>query len=153
MGLEASVQGRIGNRKVRDEMDPKDNIRDVFVGQYDAKVSENGRVKIPADWATAFPPGETAYVAKSIDSRSLCLLTTRAMEGLLSDIRDRALFDVKVKLALDEFGTKTEWITVNDDGTITLSEEMRKYANIKTSVSFIGTFTTIRIWSSSALAC
>lgn len=102
-----------------------------FVGRYNEMVSEGGNVKIPEEWAVAFPPGSTAYVVQSIDSRSLCHLTPDAMTKFTAEVGPKALFDPEVKAALDKLGEKSEAQTVNSDGTIPLSETMRAYANIE----------------------
>ena len=123
----------------------------VFVGRYSEKVSEGGSVKIPNEWAVAFPPGSTAYVVQSLDSKSLCLLTPDAMTKFTAEVGPKALFDPEVKAALDKLGEKSEAQTVNADGTLALSGAMRAYANIEESAEFVGVFRFARIWKPSAL--
>ena len=123
----------------------------VFVGRYNEKVSEGGNVKIPEEWAVAFPPGSTAYVVQSLDSKSLCLLTPDAMTKFTAEVGPKALFDPEVKAALDKLGKKSEAQTVNADGTLPLSGAMRAYANIEESAEFVGVFRFARIWNPSAL--
>ena len=123
----------------------------VFIGRYNEKVSGVGNVKIPEEWAVAFPPGSTAYVVQSLDSKSLCLLTPDAMTKFTAEVGPKALFDPEVKAALDKLGEKSEAQTVNSDGTILLSGAMRAYANIEESAEFVGVFRYARIWNPSAL--
>ena len=123
----------------------------VFVGRYSEKVSEGGSVMIPEEWAVAFPPGSTAYVVQSLDSKSLCLLTPDAMTKFTAEVGPKALFDPEVKAALDKLGEKSEAQTVNADGTLALSGAMRAYANIEESAEFVGVFRFARIWNPSAL--
>ncbi len=125
----------------------------LFLSKYVNKVDKKGRVSVPAQYRAALPkegvPG--VIVSPSLKLKCLDCADYEFIEKLSSGIYGNfGLFtDQHNEVATSVFGD-SDLLQFDPNGRITLSDDLRKYANIDSNALFVGLGKTFQIWEPKA---
>ena len=117
----------------------------MFVGEYDRSVDGNGRLALPSTFRDDL--GERCYVTRH---PSGCLAVTS--EEVFRLDAERVLVQVRngerPQSAARDFGVSSSLLSIDKQGRITLDEESRKHAGLRSGgqVVIAGALSCLQIW-------
>lgn len=123
----------------------------VFVGEYDRSVDGNGRLVLPASFRDEL--GTRCYV--TADPRGFVSITTEAtFEAKARQLAEAVHAGEQPDSALRSFGVNSSVVAVDKQGRITLDEEARAHAGIRTGAqaTLAGAIETLQVWRPSRYA-
>ncbi len=121
-----------------------------FIGNFDAKVDEKGRVFVPSSFRKILQKNETDHLIlrRDVFQKCLVLFPQEIWDEQVDAITARTnMFDRQGRDALRRFVASAEPMTLDSGGRILLPRRYMEEANIHSEVRFIGVDNTIEIWS------
>ena len=88
------------------------------------------------------------------DPRERCvnIMPKDEMDGLLAQLRQKALFDPAQMKVLQVIGANSDLLTLDSQGRIRLSDKLLQFANLTTTVAMVGSVRMIKLWDPKVLA-
>jgi MraZ protein len=117
---------------------------------YDNVVDEKRRVQIPSNWRKGQNETEFMLVIWSTGSQKdacLLVLPPAAADKLRSRITAMPFGDAHAEALRRALGRKSQMVTSDKAGRLTLPEHMAKAAGIETKVVLVGMFDRFQIWN------
>lgn len=115
----------------------------MFVGEFDRSVDGAGRIALPADFRDLLVP--KCFV--TYDPDGFVKVTTEAWFRAESDfLREEIRAGRRPASALRAFGTRTQVLSVDKQGRITLDETTRRSAGIQGQAIIAGAVDHLEIW-------
>jgi MraZ protein len=125
--------------------------RTVFVGTFRHAVDEKKRLAIPAKWRAAARGSQEFYVLPDPKS-CLVVLPESAMNKMLERADDISIGEYERRDVLRLIASKAHGSPCDNQGRITLTEELLRHAGIDGEAVLVGVLTKFEIWSSARLA-
>lgn len=117
----------------------------MFVGEYDRSVDGNGRLALPSTFRDDL--GERCYVTR--DPSGCLNVTSEEVFGLEAQrVLDRVRSGERPESAARDFGVSSSLLSIDKQGRITLDEESRKHAGLRSGgqVVIAGALSCLQIW-------
>jgi MraZ protein len=115
----------------------------VFVGEFDRSVDGAGRLALPADFRDDL--GAKCYV--TCDPFGFVKITTEENFRVEADfLREQVRAGREPASALRAFGTKTQIVSIDKQGRITLDEATRRHAGLANQAIIAGAIDHLEIW-------
>jgi MraZ protein len=115
----------------------------VFVGEFERSVDGAGRVALPASFRADL--GSKCYL--TCDPEGFVRITTE--ESFTSEaafLREQVRAGAQPRSALRAFGTKTQIVSIDKQGRITLDEATRAHAGVRNEAIIAGAIDALEIW-------
>ncbi len=116
----------------------------MFLGKYPCKLDGNNRLLVPASFRKQIAGG--VYITQGFD-RNLLVLTAGAFEEIYRRVTSLNIADPLARLLLRLIlGTASE-MEIEPSGHITISEELREFAQIGENNLMVGQGDYIELWA------
>jgi MraZ protein len=122
----------------------------MFAGEFHARAERPGLFRLPPIFLAAFPPPQAGakrpvVVLKSHD-RCLWLYQPEAWDATLAAMR-AALDAEQSRLLMHHVVAESTLLTLDAQGRLALSDDLRDYAEIRTEIVLVGLYDRIEVWS------
>lgn len=123
----------------------KERLRIVFVGEYDRSVDGNGRLALPATFRDEL--GDRCYVTTD-PAGFVSITTVQNFEADAAQILDEVRNGSLPESATRDFGVNSTIAAIDKQGRITLDEQVRNHAGIRSGGQAIlaGALTKLEVW-------
>jgi MraZ protein len=120
----------------------------VFVGEFERSVDGAGRLALPASFRDDL--GSKCYV--TCDPEGFVKITTEeTFRSEAEFLKAQVRAGEQPTSALRAFGTKTQIVSIDKQGRITLDETTRRHAGLRSEAVIAGALDSLEIWRPSRL--
>ncbi|MDJ0770219.1 MAG: hypothetical protein QNJ12_15570 [Ilumatobacter sp.] len=118
---------------------------DVFVGEYDRSVDGTGRLALPSTFRSLL--GDRCYVTCDPDG-FVSITTIDHFQQQADHLLEQVQAGEQPRSALRAFGVNSSVVSIDKQGRITLDEESRTHAGIRSGGEAIiaGAITNLEVW-------
>ena len=116
------------------------------IGRYACTLEHDNRLTLPAEWLEYLGENQHVIVLPDPGERCLRLVSAGNMELRLAKMRERALRDPAVNRALQVIGGVSEFLDVDADGRIGISEKLLAFAGITCQLVMVGCEWYAQLW-------
>lgn len=117
-----------------------------YTGQYRHALDDKNRLTIPSAWRSAHGDSDT-FLATPHPDGYIAVLPPAEVEKLHEKIAQKALTDRDAQDAFQRFFSETLAFTFDKQGRISLSDELRKHADIAKDAVLVGSLNKFAIYS------
>ena len=122
-----------------------------LVGRFDHALDPKKRLTIPSGWRLVLGNPEYVYAMPDPVERCVNIMPKDEMDVMLSQLRQKALFDPAQMKVLQVIGANSDLLTLDSQGRIRISDKLLQFANLTTTVAMLGSFRMIKLWAPEAL--
>lgn len=117
----------------------------MFVGEYDRSVDGNGRLALPSTFRDDL--GERCYVTRH-PAGYLAVTSEEVFRVQAQRVLDQVASGERPEAAARDFGVSSSLLSIDKQGRITLDEESRKHAGLRSGgqVVIAGALSCLQIW-------
>ena len=123
-----------------------------LVGRFDHALDPKKRLTIPSGWRLVLGNPEYVYAMPDPVERCVNIMPKDEMDVMLSQLRQKALFDPAQMKVLQVIGANSDLLTLDCQGRIRISDKLLQFANLTTTVAMVGSVRMIKLWDPQALA-
>ena len=122
-----------------------------LVGRFDHALDPKKRLTIPSGWRLVLGHPEYVYAMPDPVQRCVNIMPKDEMDVMLSQLRQKALFDPAQMRLLQVIGANSDLLMLDSQGRIRISDKLLQFANLTTTVAMVGSVRMIKLWNPSAL--
>ena len=123
-----------------------------LVGRFDHALDPKKRLTIPSGWRLVLGNPEYVYAMPDPVERCVNIMPKDEMDVMLSQLRQKALFDPAQMKVLQVIGANSDLLTLDCQGRIRISDKLLQFANLTTTVAMLGSVRMVKLWNPDALA-
>ena len=123
-----------------------------LVGRFDHALDPKKRLTIPSGWRLVLGNPEYVYAMPDPVERCVNIMPKDEMDVMLSQLRQKALFDPAQMRLLQVIGANSDLLMLDSQGRIRISDKLLQFANLTTTVAMVGSVRMIKLWDPKALA-
>lgn len=121
-----------------------------FIGNFEAKFDEKGRVFVPSAYRKMLPDGERSRLAmrRSADEKHIVLYPEGVWQRQLEALRERLdEWNPQDQMLLAQFVADAEWLDFDSQGRVLLGKKHLQAIEASGEVIFVGMIDRIAVWS------
>ncbi len=122
-----------------------------LIGRHTHSLDPKKRVTIPSEWREMLGNPKYVFVLPDQKQRCLNIIPQEEMEARLQSLRQQALFDPRLTVALRTIGANSEQLPLDVAGRIRISDRLLKFAGLTSSIAMVGAVRKIELWAPEAL--
>lgn len=120
-----------------------------FIGTYTNKVDRKGRVSVPARFRSSkgTQPFSALVVSPNYDQKAVDACDHERIEDVIARLDRPAAYSPEQRRAAELILSRSEEITVDSEGRISLPPSMMELSGITEQAMFVGIGRTFQIWN------
>lgn len=119
----------------------------MFVGNYAHALDQKRRLIIPSQWRAAVGTPKTLYVIPDVNTRCLCVLTSKEMNRRADRIRNHPAGDAVARKFARLMASQSDMVSWDSQGRIRVKDELLDHAELQDKVRLVGTFDYFELWN------
>ncbi len=123
----------------------KEEVEQMFLGQYDHSIDEKGRLVIPSRYRDMLELGG-AYVTRGFE-QNLMVLTASSFKEIAGSIRSTSITNEDARDLKRWIFSNATWVEVDRMGRVLIPQHLREKAGLDGEVVVVGAGDYFEIWS------